>query len=231
MTETKLLPCPCYWCKGKTHLRNVGVPLGHAEYVVICEQCCASGPVDDDAARAIELWNTRPPVKPATERTEDVERLQKIRERCEKAEVKARHFDGYPHSSEHHMGCGLTNECPGEPDWTFARTDIPFLLAAIAERDKEVERARTLFEEIENYAMTANQSALDDKEPIRHQIFRDIREMAKRGIGRNFESSTYCENEKLRAQVAELAAEVKDLDAEADTYMRQVAELQGRGRE
>lgn len=66
----------------------------------------------------------------------------------------------------------------------------------------EIDKARTVCEEIENYAMTANQSVLDDKEEIRKDIFRQIRDLARKGCAKSFESHTWSENEKLKDQLA-----------------------------
>jgi hypothetical protein len=52
---------------------------------------------------------------------------------CGEMERKAKHFDGDSDTREHYIGCGKPDPCPGEPDWSFARTLLPRALEALRE--------------------------------------------------------------------------------------------------
>lgn len=101
---------------------------------------------------------------------------------------------------------------------SLARYEDPEAVRIIAQLEresdalrKELGKARTICEEIENYAMTANQSVLDDHPEARKEIFRHIRDIARKGCANSFESHTWSENEKLSSRLAAAQNELDEL--------------------
>jgi len=84
-------------------------------------------------------------------------------------------------------------------------------IARVEAAESEAHKARSVCEEIENYAMTANQSILDNEESIRHQIFDQIRDIARKGCTKCFSSGTYCELQEMKSENDELRREVESL--------------------
>jgi hypothetical protein len=72
---------------------------------------------------------------------------------------------------------------------------IAALTAALAESEganilnrNALKHARAVCEEIVDYCFAANQSVCDDHEPIRKEMFREIRELARKGAAEKWES-------------------------------------------
>lgn len=94
----------------------------------------------------------------------------------------------------------------------FVRADFARELEReLNEARAEADKARTVCEEIENYAMTANQSVLDDNPEVRKEIFRHIRDLARKGCAKNFGSHTWNENQDLHSQLAAAQKEIEEL--------------------